>query len=236
MTLYLLPNLLFTETQDVSLLPPAGAQAVEKLQGLIAESPKEGRLYLKRFGKKELPLALLSEHTTEKEVEALVEPMKRGEVWGLVSDAGMSCLADPGALLVRKAKEAGVKIGAFCGPNSILLALLLSGMQGQRFAFHGYLPREEKERRLALKELERRARQEEATQLFIETPYRNEAVFSSALAALGPKTYLGVALDLTAETEEVHSLTIEQWKKQPPPRLNKRPAVFLIAIDWTLAI
>ncbi len=228
MTLYLLPNLLFTETEEIRLLPPAAGQALAKLEGLIAESPKEGRLYLKRFGRKELPLAFLSEHTSEKEVDALLEPMKKGKVWGLISDAGMPCLADPGALLVRRAREAQVKIAAFCGPSSILLALILCGMQGQRFSFHGYLPREEDKRCLALKELEKRASREESTQLFIETPYRNEALVASALLALGPKTYFGIALDLTAETEEVYCLPVQEWKKRTLPRLDKRPAVFLI--------
>jgi 16S rRNA (cytidine1402-2'-O)-methyltransferase len=229
MTLHLLPNLLFTEMADTDLLPQSVGQTVAQLQGLIGESPKEARLYLKRFGKKDIPIAELNEHTSSQELNALLEPLKRGEVWGLMSDAGMPCLADPGALLVRRVREEGLKIRAICGPSSLLLALILSGMPGQRFSFHGYLPREEEKRRHMLKELERRARQEEATQLFIETPYRNEAVVASALAVLSPKTYLTIALDLTGETEEVVGRRVEQWKKEPLPSLSKRPAVFILA-------
>lgn len=232
MTLYLLPNLLYKEADHREQLPSSVDRAVAEITGLIAEDAKEARAYLKRFGRRDLPIPLLNEHTPEKEIDALLEPLKKGETWGLISDAGLPCLADPGALLVRRAKESHIQVKAFPGPCSLLLALMLSGLEAQRFAFHGYLPREEDPRKHALKELEKRAKKEEATQLFIEAPYRNMAMLESALAILDSNTWLAVAVDLTAPTECVYSMPIHKWKTQDLPDINKRPAVFLIRVNF----
>lgn len=231
MTLFLLPNLLSHEADLETQLPAGLHTIVSQLNGLIVENEKEGRLYLKRFGRRDVPLALLNEHTAPRELDGLLEPVVKGEIWGVISDAGLPCLADPGAALVRRARELGIPLKALPGPSSIPLGLLLSGLEAQRFAFHGYLPREEEQRRAQLKTLEKRSKQEKATQLFIEAPYRNQALLSSALAVLDPKTQLAVAVDLTAPTEQVFCKTVQQWKKSPLPSLDKRPALFLLFFE-----
>ncbi|HXF29241.1 MAG TPA: SAM-dependent methyltransferase, partial [Chlamydiales bacterium] len=144
--LYLLPNLL-DETCDASLqLPKAVFDAVAEIDGLICENEKEGRRFLKRFRTKkilqEMPLQLLNEHTPSKDLEALVAPLIKGQTWGLVSDAGLPCIADPGAPLVQLARKKNIAIRAFAGPSSLMMALQLSGFSGQRFSFYGYLPKD----------------------------------------------------------------------------------------------
>lgn len=228
MTLYLLPNLLYKQAPHEEQLPISVDRAVSQLQGLIAESEKEGRFYLKRFGRDSLPLMILDEHFRFENLERLLKPLKMGETWGLVSDAGLPCLADPGALLVRHARQMGIAVKACVGPSALYLSLLLSGFDGQRFAFHGYLAREENKRRAELKQLEQRALRDQATQLFMEAPYRNQTLLNAALSVLSPRTWLAVAVDLTAPTESVYTDTIENWRKKTLPELNKRPAIFLI--------
>src|SRR5262249_13098213 len=146
MTLFLLPNLLDETLAWEPFLPASVAAAVQSLDGLIAESEKEGRRYLRRFVNHErmaaTPIRLLNEHTQPKEIGELLEPLIRGERWGLISDAGLPCIADPGAPLVLLAHEKKIRVETFSGPSSIVMALQLSGLSGQRFAFHGYLPRE----------------------------------------------------------------------------------------------
>lgn len=226
--LYLLPNLLSKNSSPMEQLPVSVNRAVAEIDGLIVEHPKEAHRFLQYFGRRDLPFALLNEHTLEKEIEGLLEPLRKKETWGLISDAGLPCLADPGSLLVARAHQIGIPVKAFIGPSSLLLALMLSGLQAQRFSFHGYLPREEEKRRQALKELEMRARREDMTQLFIETPYRNRAMLASALSVLELKTRFVVVVDLTAPTEAVYSFSIADWKKNPLPDIHKRPAVFLL--------
>ncbi len=226
--LYLLPNLLYKEASPADQFPISVEQAVARLDGLIAEHPKEAHRYLKHFERRELPVALLSEHTSEKELEVLLLPLKNGQTWGLISDAGLPCLADPGALLVSRARELNIPVKACIGPSSIVLALMLSGLGAQRFSFHGYLPREEDKRKKALKNLEMRAKKEDATQLFIETPYRNQALLLSALSVLEEKTKFAVVIDLTAPSEIVYCQLIRDWKKRALPNIAKRPAVYLL--------
>lgn len=226
--LYLLPNLLYKDAPHEEQFPISIDRAVADLDGLIAEHPKEAYRYANHFQRKDLPIALLNEHTSAKELEALIVPLKNQENWGLISDAGLPCLADPGSQLVCRARELGIPVKAFIGPSSFVLALMLSGLGAQRFCFHGYLPREEEKRRKALKDLETRAKKEDATQLFIETPYRNQALLASALFVLEERTKFAVAVDLTAPCEIVYSQSIRDWKTKPLPNIEKRPAVFLL--------
>lgn len=227
--LLLLPNLLYKEGDHAHFFAASVDAAVSTLQGLIAESEKEARSYLKRFqfseGRtfRDIPIALFNEHVQE--VDALLEPLQRGECWGLISDAGLPILADPGSPLVRRAAQLGIHVQAFAGPSSMILALLLSGLPAQRFAFHGYLPHAPTE---ALKRMETRSRTEQATQVFMETPYRNEKLFETLLQVLDERTVLSIACDLTAPSQYVETHSIKTWKKKSRPLLHKRPAVFVM--------
>ncbi len=222
--LLLLPNLLDKEAEHQLYFPISVDRAVQSLNGLIAENEKEGRAYLKRFGVpvQGFPIKLLNEHSQD--IEELLTPMKNGERWGLISDAGLPVLADPGYQLVRRARMLGIAVEAFIGPSSLFLALMLSGLPAQRFAFQGYFPYEPEK---VLKKLEERSREEKSTQVFIETPYRNEKALTTLLATLSDSTVLSVAWDLTMPTQGVETYPIKDWKKRLLPKIHKHPAVFL---------
>ncbi len=233
--LYLLPNLLDPSSPKEMHFPSYLEQIIGGLDGLIAESPKSAYAYLKLFtfppGKsfRDLPLWILNEHTTDKEIREFGEKELIKGIWGLISDAGLPCLADPGAKMVRVAKEKEVEVKAISGPSSIILSLMLSGLPSQKFSFHGYLEKEASLLKKQIHTLELAALKEKITQIFIETPYRNQKLFEMLLNTLSEKTFLCVAWDLTAQTEEVRTLRISEWKKTPLPSLDKKPAVFLFA-------
>lgn len=233
--LLLLPNLLGEHRFSEVFLPSSVEKAVKSLDGLIAESEQAGRRYLSRFLKDrpatDVPIALFNEHTPKEHIDFLLEPILQGERWGLISDAGLPCIADPGALLVRRARQRGILIQAFVGPSSILMALMLSGLPGQRFYFHGYLDRDEKKREEQLSSLLKMAEKDKATQIFIETPYRNQQLLTLLLEKLPSKSWLCVAWDLTLPTQGVVSQTIHSWKKTAIPNLDKKPAIFLISAE-----
>lgn len=229
--LLLFPNLLGDLPHHELYLPASVDKAVATLDGLIAESEKGGRRFLSRFKHEkrphDIPLALLNEHTKEDEYDFLLEPIRKGERWGLVSDAGLPCIADPGHALVMRARSSGIAVQAFSGPSSITLALMLSGLQGQRFAFHGYPP---KDPELWIKKLEKRSKEERgATQIFIEAPYRSKKFLDQLLSQLDEETLLGVAWDLTLPTQGVLSQQAVLWKKSPLPNLEKKSAIFLFS-------
>lgn len=231
MTLYLLPNLLDESLAWEPFLPASVSEAVRSLDGLIAESEKEGRRYLRRFVDHEkmarTPIRLLNEHTALEALGSLLEPLLKGEIWGLISDAGLPCVADPGAPLVLLAQEKKVRVETFSGPSSILMALQLSGLSGQRFSFHGYLPREEADLKRTLQQIEARSRQEGSAQIWIETPYRNAKMARAAIEILQPSTFFCIAEDLTLESQSVRTQLIARWRKETP-EMGKRPAVFLL--------
>lgn len=230
--LLLLPNVLGDVLHHELFLPPAVDRAVATLDGLIAESAGGGRRFLGRFDTKkpaiDMPLALLNEHTPEADLDFLLEPVLKGQRWGLISDGGLPCIADPGSKLVEKARKHGVAVQAFSGPSSILLSLMLSGMPGQRFSFLGYLDKDPVHRRRDILDLQARSVKEGATQIFIEAPYRNEHTMQSLFEHLDEKTKLCIAWDLTLPTQGVLSQTVALWKKSPPPALSKRCAIFLV--------
>lgn len=232
MALVLLPNLLDESLSHELFLPPSVGESVKTLQGLFVESEKSARRYLRRFLSHDemaaMPLRLLNEHTKPSERETLIEPLLRGEKWGLLSDAGLPCLADPGAELVALAQKHKIPVEALIGPSSIVLGLQLSGLASQRFAFHGYLPRELPALQTSLKELEKRSRKEEATQLFIEAPYRSAKLLEALLGTLDGTTQLCVAASLTTPEQRVVTQTIADWKAGKRPLvLTKEPVVFL---------
>ena len=228
-TLYLVPTGLGGEV--IPLLPAATIEAILRTGRFIAENPKTARAFLKAVGYpralQDVPIGTLNEHTPRASLDALLAPVLEGSDCALLSEAGCPAVADPGAELVRMAHAAGVKVKPLVGPSALLLAIMASGLNGQRFAFHGYLPVDRAARAQAIAALERQSEKDGEAQLFIEAPYRNDAVLESLLASCRPDTLLCIAADLTLESEDVRTRTIAQWKKEKPA-LNRRPAVFLI--------
>src|SRR3989344_4884068 len=206
--LYLLPNVLEETLPWEPFLPVSVKEAVQKLEGLICESEKAGRRYLRKFlshdDMAKCPLCTLNEHTDKKELDLLLEPMQRWEIWGLVSDTGLACIADPGSDLISRAREKGIKVETFAGPSSIIMGLQLSGFFGQRFSFHGYLPREVPDLEKKLKELEVKSKLE--TQIWIEAPYRSSKMLETLKQILSPNTKLCVAVNLTTPSQRVESM------------------------------
>ncbi len=222
--LFLLPNLL--DETAISDFPPSVNMVVTQIQGLIAESEKSARRYLRRFFSHDLmtqmPLRLLNEHTEKSELEQLLDPMMQGETWGLISDAGLPCIADPGSDLVFLAHQKGIFIETFVGPCSIIMALQLSGFSGQHFTFHGYLPKDSNQLNAKLKELEKLP----GTQIWIEAPYRSPKMLETLKAVLNPTTLLCIASSLSTPEQKVVTKMISQWKNSS---LGKEPAIFLIS-------
>jgi len=230
-TLYVIPSLL-------GIVPPAGVlpqrtiDIARNLTHFVVETPKLARQFLKTIAPERplqaIALAELSEHTPADRVADLLAPALRGEDLGLVSDAGCPGVADPGALLVAAAHRAGVTVVPLVGPSAILLALMAAGMNGQAFAFHGYPPAKPAPRDAALRALDQTIGRTGATQVFIETPYRNDALLGAILSICRPALGLCVAADLTLPTELVISRTIATWRAAPKVTVGKRPAVFLV--------
>lgn len=234
--LLLLPNLL-SEEQPLGALPAYISEKIFPLQGLLAESEKEGRRYLKHFsfseGRtfREIPILLLNEHTTKAEMQERLEPILQGQIWGIVSDAGLPCIADPGARFVRLVKQKGVAVEALSGPSSIVQALMLSGLSAQKFFFHGYLPREVDPLRFEILKLEKEAKEKGCTQVCIERPYRSMALFTAFLQNLQESTILSVAVHLGSNEEQSYTMSIRQWRRKEPLDLHKKPVVFLWAVS-----
>jgi 16S rRNA (cytidine1402-2'-O)-methyltransferase len=233
MPLYLLPNVLDKSLSHRPFFPPVVEEVVSFLDGLIVENEKEGRHYLKRFSFpkpktfRDIPLHLLNEHSSPEEIYALLFLLKKGGKWGLISDAGLPILADPGAELVLKAQELGISVTTFPGPSSIIYALMLSGLSAQCFAFQGYLPRNQEALEKKLVELITLSQKFDQTQLFIETPYRTEKLLHILISLLPPFFHLSVAWDLSLPTQGVITQKVKIWRTCSLPHLQKKPAVFL---------
>ncbi|WP_368621100.1 SAM-dependent methyltransferase [Paraburkholderia sp. BR13444] len=233
-TLYLIPNTLGEgDASALELVLPAPVRArAASLHYYIGENAKTTRAFLKKVGTKrpiqEIEIHELNVNTPGGEIDKLLAPLLSGTDAGLVSEAGCPAVADPGAILVRRAHERGVKVVPLVGPSSILLALMASGLNGQTFAFHGYLPVDAAERAKRLRDLEQQSRKSKQTQIFIETPYRNRALLDTLLATCAPSTLVCVAVDLTLPSEVIASRSVADWKKKPEIDLHKRPAIFLI--------
>jgi 16S rRNA (cytidine1402-2'-O)-methyltransferase len=227
--LYAIPTPLGGAPADA--LPVSALEKIRTLESFVVENPKSARAFLSAVKMprrlQELSLATLDEHTTPDEISALLDPLREGRSLGLLSEAGCPAIADPGAALVEAAHREGFRVAPVIGPSSLILALMASGLEGQRFVFCGYLPREKDERERRIRELEKRSRGERETQIFIETPYRNEALLASLVAICNPATRMCVAADLTLPTESIKTQTIAEWKKDPAA-IGKRPAVFLL--------
>jgi len=225
--LYAIPTPLGGAPQPV--LSEATLKIVSGLRDFVAENAKSARAFLSAAGGKprEVSIVELSEHTPLDRVASLLAPLREGRDLGLLSEAGCPAIADPGAALVEAAHREGFRVVPLVGPSSISLALMASGLEGQRFAFCGYLPRDAGERARRIRELESRSRKENETEIFIETPYRNEALLAALLETCAPSTRLCVAADLTLATESIRVRTIGDWRRAPA-ELGRRPAVFLL--------
>lgn len=234
-TLYLLPTQL-GDTAWQTVLPTGSQEIACRLQHFVVENAKTARASLKWLGHpvplRELAIEQLSEPLKPADIERLLAPLHDSHDLGLMSEAGCPGVADPGALLVRRAHEKGIIVKPLVGPSSLLLALMASGLDGQRFAFHGYLPQREPERSRRIVELEKESRQKQQTQLFIETPYRNAALFDALLATCGPDTLLCIATDLTLVSERIATRSIAEWRRSfgnlASADLLHRPTVFLL--------
>ena len=230
-TLYLIPVPLGA-TPPAESLPANVLATIHPLKHFVVEQAKTARAFLKAAGTatvlQELQLEELNEHTRAAELDRLLAPLRAGHDVGLLSEAGCPAVADPGANLVALAQQEGIKVVPLIGPSSLLLALMASGLNGQRFAFQGYLPAKEVERNKTLRELEAESRKRQQTQIFIETPYRNKALFEAILQNCQPATRVTVATDLTLPGESVQTFSVQAWKKKTPPDLERRPTVFLL--------
>jgi len=236
-TLQLLPNLLNEHSQHEVFLPASVGKAVSQIEGLIAESDREGRRYLNRFqieNANSMPIALYNEHTPDSDIDDLLAPIVNGGRWGLISDCGLPCIADPGSKVVLRARALGIKVQPFVGPSSILLALMQSGLSGQKFYFHGYLPKERDARIKQIQHMEKGSKAEGRTDIFMETPYRNQHLLEDLVSTLDDSTLLAVGWELTTQDQGMLSQPVALWKKSPLPNLSKRNAIFLLNCDRTL--
>ena len=229
-TLYLVPTPLAESAADASVPPPVRSR-IREIGYFVVEEPKSARSFLKAL-EHPRPLASLAiERLPEKASDAILDgllaPLLAGSDAALLSEAGAPAVADPGAALVRRAHYLGIRVVPLVGPSAILMALMASGLEGQRFAFHGYLPVEEAALAKRLRALEADSRRERRTEIFIETPYRNDRLLRLIAATCAPATLLSVAADLTAPTETIDTQPIAVWRSRPKA-IGKRPAVFLL--------
>lgn len=228
--IYMLPCPI-SEGNPYDVLPEANRAVMAGIDYFIVENVRTARRFLSaaKIGRpiEELEFAECSEHTTEMEIAPLLKPILEGRDCGIISEAGLPGVADPGADVVAAAQRVGIEVVPLVGPSSILMALMASGQNGQSFAFNGYLPIKPAERTKAIKSFERRALQERQSQIFIEAPYRNDKLFADMLSVLLPTTRLTVAVDITSQGQVIRTLTVAEWRKAPSPEMHKRPTIFI---------
>ena len=229
--LYLIPCGLSTETAPELYLSARTIEIIRQLKVFIVENEKSARAFLKQCAietpQAELTIFELDKHDPKQNINSFLDPLKNKVPTGLLSEAGCPAVADPGARVVAAAHKANIKVKPLIGPSSILLALMASGLDGQRFCFHGYLPIDRSERIKTLQQLERSAQQRNETQIFIEAPYRNNPILKDILSACNNETKLCIASNIDTDQESIRTLRIQEWKKQIP-ELHKIPVVFLI--------
>lgn len=231
--LYLIPVTL-GDSNPADVLPQTVYRSIELLSVFVVENSKDARKFIKAVNpekkQSELVLFELNKHTDTKEISSFIQPMLEGKDMGLMSDAGCPGVADPGAVVVKMAHEKGIKVIPLVGPSSILMSMMASGMNGQSFTFNGYLPIDKSEKKNALKNLEKWSFERNQSQLFIETPYRNNQIVEDMLQILNPQTRLCIACDISLPTEFIQTKSIALWKKSKPD-LHKRPCIFIIHKD-----
>lgn len=231
--LYLIPTRL-GDNPPLEVLPISVRKLIEILDDFIVENEKSARRFIKRISPKKsqqaLRLKTLNKYTSQEEINSFLNPCLNGISVGLLSEAGCPAIADPGSEIVKLAHQQNIRVIPIVGPSSIILALMASGMNGQNFAFNGYLPIDKSERKIRIKSLEKRSFEENQSQLFIETPYRNMKMLDDLITTLHPNTRLCVACDLTLPTEYIKTQTAGSWKNHKED-FHKRPALFIIQKD-----
>ncbi len=232
-TLYLIPCPISDSTEVYNVTPEANRAVIDSLDYFIVENLRSARRFLSKAKISRpidsLEFRELNEHTTDsQEVENMVKLITEGRSAGVISEAGVPAVADPGALVVAACHRRGIKVVPLVGPSSIIMAMMASGLNGQSFAFNGYLPIKEPERSRAIRNFERRAQQEGQSQLFIEAPYRNVKLFEQLLTTLSPATQLTVAMDITSQDEFIKTDSTANWRKNGRPDMNKKPTIFII--------
>jgi 16S rRNA (cytidine1402-2'-O)-methyltransferase len=228
--LYLIPTTL-GEMNPEEVLPVTIKRTLDFINHYIVENEKTARRFIKSVHPEkkqpDLKISVLNKHTETREHQEFIQPLLNGQNIGLMSEAGCPGVADPGAVIVKLAHEKGIQVIPLVGPSSILLAVMASGMNGQSFAFNGYLPIDKGEKKSALKNFEKLSFDKNQSQLFIETPYRNNKLLEDLLVILQPNTNLCIACDITLPTEYIKTLTVKDWKKQKVD-LHNRPCIFII--------
>jgi 16S rRNA (cytidine1402-2'-O)-methyltransferase len=228
--LYLIPTTL-GDSEPLEVLPLSIKKVIEDLDCFIVENEKTARRFIKqitpRKSQQSLTILKLDKYADQLEVRTYLDVCSDGVSVGLLSEAGVPAIADPGAEIVKLAHEKNIRVIPLVGPSSILLAMMASGFNGQNFAFNGYLPIDNSERKSAIKSLERLSKEKKQSQIFIETPYRNEKMFADLKSTLTPTAKLCVACDITLKSEYIRTLEIKDWKNEHPD-LHKRPTIFII--------
>ena len=228
--LYLIPTTL-GDTEPLEVLPLTIKRAVEEIDHYIVENEKSARRFIKKITPRksqgQLELFPLNKYTDPEALPGYLGPCLQGHSVGVLSEAGCPGVADPGAVIVKLAHEKGIRVVPLVGPSSIILTLMASGLNGQNFAFNGYLPIEPQERRKTIKNLEKKSRETGQTQLFMETPYRNDKLFAELIRTLRGDTLLCIGADLTLKTEWIRTMPVSRWGGKTPD-LHKRPAIFAI--------
>ncbi len=230
-TLYLIPTVLSDSAPLENVLPSGNTAVVVRLKHFIVENVRTARRFLKRVDREididSLTFYELNQHTDAMQIGSFVQPLQQGFDMGVISEAGCPAVADPGADVVAVAQKMGARVVPMVGPSSILMSIMASGFNGQSFAFHGYLPIDKNERTQALRRLEQRIYAENQTQIFIETPYRNQQMMEELCRTLRPQTKLCIARDITGDGESIRTRTLAEWKKSLP-EIGKVPCIFLI--------
>lgn len=228
--LYLIPTTL-GESDPMDVLPQTVKRTIDFIDDYIVENEKTARKFIKSINPEKvqasLRLSALNKHTEVSEHNKMIQPCLEGKNIGLMSEAGCPGIADPGAVIVKLAHEKGIQVVPLVGPSSIFLALMSSGMNGQSFTFNGYLPIDKTDKKAAIKNLEKLSHDKDQSQIFIETPYRNNKLLEDILQTLQPNTHLCVAADITLPTEYIKTLRVSEWKKATID-LHNRPTIFII--------
>jgi 16S rRNA (cytidine1402-2'-O)-methyltransferase len=228
--LYLIPTTL-GDNEPLEVMPLSVKKVVEEIDHFIVENEKSARRFIKKITPKksqpDLEIMMLDKYADAMEVRNYLDICQKGVSVGLLSEAGVPAIADPGAEVVKLAHEKGIQVVPLVGPSSILMAMMSSGMNGQNFAFNGYLPIDKGDRKREIKFLEKISKDRDQSQIFIETPYRNDKMLADLITALAPSTRLCIAADISLSTEYIKTLTIQEWKKEKTD-LHKRPAIFII--------
>lgn len=231
--LYLVPTTL-GDNEPLEVLPLSVKKVIEDLDWFIVENEKTARKFIKRIAPRKsqpsLSILKLDKYADKLEVRSYLDVCLKGISIGLLSEAGVPAIADPGAEIVKLAHEKGIEVVPLVGPSSIILAMMASGLNGQNFAFNGYLPIDTSDRKKAIKNLERLSKEKNQSQIFIETPYRNEKMFTDLKSTLTPSARLCIASDITLPTQYIKTFDIKEWKRMRPD-LHKRPTIFIIHKD-----